>query len=124
MKNDSQFLLGASQGTEKYKSTLKDPLRQIRGAGSANEINNVVGALEKETNQMLGRSRALEEKNSRVRRPKLTLYAKNLKEAQREAMTDLLKGIANSKYFDIQLCKTVPHSMENGSALSPHVGGY
>tara|TARA_B100000674_G_scaffold104705_1_gene76706 strand:- start:748 stop:1008 length:261 start_codon:yes stop_codon:yes gene_type:complete len=62
LKNDSQFLLGASQGTETYKSTLGDPLRQIRGTGSADEINNFVGALEKETNQMLGRSRALEEK--------------------------------------------------------------
>ena len=33
-------------------------------------------------------------------------------------MTDPLTGIANRKYFDIHLRKSVPHSMENGRALS------
>ena len=60
LKNGSQFLSGTSHGTETYKSSLEDPLRQIRGAGSADELKNVVGALQQETNQMLDRSCALE----------------------------------------------------------------
>ena len=60
LKNGSQFLSEASQGTETYKSSLENSLRQIRGAGSADEVKNVVGALQQKTNQMLDRSRALE----------------------------------------------------------------
>ena len=60
LKNGSQFLSGASQGTETYKSSLENSLRQSRGAGGADELKNVVRAPQQKPDQMLDRSRALE----------------------------------------------------------------
>ena len=117
VKNVSQFLSEAAAGTETFKSSLEDSLDQIRDAGSADDLESVVGALQQETSQMLDRSRALEERLKSTT-SEIDALRRNLEEVRREAMTDALTGIANRKYFDIHLRTSVLHSMENGSPLS------
>lgn len=117
VKEVSQFLTEAADGTENFKSTLEASLDQIRDAGDADELKSVVGNLQTETSEMLARSRALEER-FRSTTSEIDALRRNLEEVRREAMTDALTGIANRKYFDIHLRTSVLHAMENGSPLS------
>lgn len=117
VKEVGQFLSEASEGTESFKSTLEVSLDQIRDAGSADDLKNVVGALQVETSEMLSRSRALEERLKSTTN-EIDNLRRNLEEVRREAMTDALTGIANRKYFDIHLRTSVLHAMESGTPLS------
>ena len=117
VKEVSQFLTDAADGTENFKSTLETSLDQIRVAGNADELKSVVGALQIGTNEMLIRSRALEERLKSTT-SEIDTLRRNLEEVRREAMTDALTGIANRKYFDIHLRTSVLHAMENGTPLS------
>ena len=117
VKNVSQFLSEASESTETFKSSLEVSLLQIRNAGNADELQNVVGVLQQETNQMLNCSRALEDQLKSTT-SEIDTLRRNFEEVRREAMTDALTGIANRKYFDIHLRTSMLHSMENGRPLS------
>jgi len=117
VKEMSQFLTEAADGTQNFKSTLETSLDQIREVGNADELKSVVGALQVETKEMLARSRALEERLKSTT-SEIDALRRNLEEVRREAMTDALTGIANRKYFDIHLRTSVLHAMENGSPLS------
>ena len=117
MKNVRQFLSEASENTETFKSSLEVSLLQIRNAVDADELQNVVGVLQQETNQMLNCSRALEDQLKSTT-SEIDTLRRNFEEVRREAMTDALTGIANRKYFDIHLRTSMLHSMENGRPLS------
>ncbi|MEL0018881.1 MAG: diguanylate cyclase [Rickettsiales bacterium] len=117
VKEVGQFLAEAAEGTENFKTTLENSLDEIRGAGTADDLSHVVGALQKETNEMLVRSRNLEER-LKATTSEIDSLRRSLEEVRREAMTDALTGIANRKYFDIHLRTSVLHAMENGSPLS------
>lgn len=117
VKEVSSFLSEAAEGTESFKSTLEESLEEIRGAGSADDLKHVVDALQKETGEMLIRSRNLEERLKSTT-SEIDLLRRNLEEVRREAMTDALTGIANRKYFDIHLRTSVLHAMENGAPLT------
>ena len=117
VKNVSQFLSEASESTETFKSSLEVSLLQIRNAGNADELQNVVAVLQQETNQMLNCSRALEDQLKSTT-SEIDTLRRNFEEVRREAMTDALTGIANRKYFDIHLRTSMLHSMENGRPLS------
>ena len=117
VKNVSQFLSDASESTETFKSSLEVSLLQIRNAGNADELQNVVAVIQQETNQMLNCSRALEDQLKSTT-SEIDTLRRNFEEVRREAMTDALTGIANRKYFDIHLRTSMLHSMENGRPLS------
>ena len=117
VKNVSQFLSDASESTETFKSSLEVSLLQIRNAGNADELQNVVAVLQQETNQMLNCSRALEDQLKSTT-SEIDTLRRNFEEVRREAMTDARTGIANTKYFDIHLRTSMLHSMENGRPLS------
>lgn len=117
VKEVSRFLAEAAEGTESFKSSLESSLDEIRSAGSAEELGNVVGILAKETGEMLERSRNLEERLKSTT-SEIEALRRSLEEVRREAMTDALTGIANRKYFDIHLRTSVLHAMENGTPLS------
>lgn len=117
VKEVSQFLSEAADGTESFKATLESSLDKIQGAGSADDLSSVVGALQKETSEMLIRSRNLEERLKSTTN-EIDALRRNLEEVRREAMTDALTGIANRKYFDIHLRTSVLHAMETGAPLT------
>ena len=117
VKEVSQFLHEAADGTESFKATLETSLDKIQDAGTADDLSSVVGALQKETGEMLVRSRNLEERLKSTTN-EIDALRRNLEEVRREAMTDALTGIANRKYFDIHLRTSVLHAMETGAPLT------
>ncbi|HYM31035.1 MAG TPA: GGDEF domain-containing protein [Candidatus Cybelea sp.] len=106
----------AESGAKTYGETLESLSGELASKQPEANLGLLIRRVMSETREMAERSAALENRlqSSSSRIVELT---KNLEEVRREAMTDVLTGIANRKYFNERLQECLRDAMENGEEL-------
>jgi diguanylate cyclase len=92
-------------------SSALGPAQPIEG------LRSLIGAILNETRRMLGRSRRIELALARSSQ-QIEGLRSDLADAQREAYTDGLTGLANRKCFDYELASAVEAARERNETLS------
>lgn len=107
----------AGQQTGHYGDSLSEFLTATGKSRGLDQLRRMIGAIADETRTMVEHSRRLGDQLGHTSR-QLAKMREDLESVRREAMTDALTGIANRKYFDLELRTQASRAMEVGLPLS------
>jgi diguanylate cyclase len=106
----------AETGTKSYGAALQSLSGELASESPAKNLTGLIRKVMSETQAMAERNSALEGRlNSSSQQ--IADLTQNLEDVRREAMTDVLTGIANRKYFDERLKECARDAMEQGEDL-------
>ena len=112
----SQMIDTASGNTRHYGDALDEFSGRLSASNPLHELRRMVEAIAAETQEMAEQNKKLEFQLDHSSREMADLR-KNLDDVRREAMTDALTGIANRKYFDLELRNAAAQAMEHDTPL-------
>jgi diguanylate cyclase len=108
---------GLSRDAGDYGDRLETVGNDLDGTTPPQDLQALIGEILSETRKMQERARTVESELTDSSR-KIESLRDDLAEAQREANSDGLTGIANRKCFDHQLVHAIGEAREDGSTLS------
>jgi diguanylate cyclase len=111
-----EWLSEAEKDTKSYGATLESVSSELASAPGSAGLATMLRRAIVETQAMLERNSTLET-HLQSSSQRITELNQNLEEVRREAMTDVLTGIANRKYFDERLKECAREAMEAGHSL-------
>lgn len=113
-----QMLDNAGTDNARFGDTLSEATGNLERASSdPKELRQLIDNLVAETHNTLNQNRRLQ-KELATSSQEVNSLRIHLEEVRREAMTDGLTGIANRKFFDMQLREAISESMVQAAALS------
>ncbi len=108
---------GAGQDTREYGHSLQNFSDRVSANRSKEELTVLIADMLAETRMMEDKARKLEDQLSQATQ-EISNLRKNLSESEREALTDVLTGLANRKHFDRFISNAAKEAMEGGTPLS------
>lgn len=112
-----KLLESAAGQTSDFGQTLDDFTAALGEDAPGEKVRMLLSDLVRETQDMAGRNRALEERLNRAS-GEVTQLRENLEIVQREALTDGLTGIPNRKFFETRLREAARDAVDNDEPLS------
>ena len=110
------FLSEAGTGTEEYGKALEQYSTQLVDTAGAEEARAIVTAILGETKNMAERQTNLRDELAASTQEIETLR-EGIRDARREAMTDVLTGIANRKALNERLLESMDEAQETGAPM-------
>src|SRR5262245_62018999 len=111
-------MIGDAAGTaSNYSANLANVSQRLGGAADETTVRAIVETLVQTTQEMERNNKALEERLS-ASKQEINLLQKNLDAVRTESLTDPLTSLANRKFFDDALARTIAEARAKGEALA------
>jgi diguanylate cyclase len=110
-------MIGAAAGSaSNYSENLASVSQKLGGADESG-VRAIVESLVAATKEMQKNNQALEARLIASKK-EITQLQENLELVRSESLTDPLTSLANRKFFDLTLAKSIASALENGQQLS------